>query len=85
MMVAAMSIACGSVEDKAKEFEQKANDLQTEIQKATEAGDMDKVAELTKEAAELAKEYDEWYKGLSEEDKKKLEGAEDAADEKDEE
>ena len=68
MMVAAMSIACASVEEQAKE-------KQEAILKAIAEG-------KTEEAEKLTKEYDEWYKGLSDEDKKAVDKAAEAAAEK---
>ena len=59
-----------SVEDKAKNYAERAEKLEKELDKAYAFGDIDKAEKLEKKAMELEKEYDEWFKGLSEEDKK---------------
>ena len=82
MMVAAMSIACASVEDKAKDYQKQAADLATEITKAAAAGETEKVEELTKKSEELAKEMTDWYNSLSDEDKKKVDALNGAAEDK---
>ena len=71
MMVAAMSIACASVEDKAKDYAEQQAKLATELAEAEKAGDAKKIEEITKKAEELTKEQAEWFAGLSEEDKAK--------------
>ena len=59
-----------SVEDKANKYAERAEMLEKELDKAYAFGDIDKAEELEKKAAELEKEYYEWFKGLSEEDKR---------------
>ena len=70
MMVAAMSIACASVEDKAKDYAEQQAKLAADILAAEMAGDEKKADELAKELDKVEAEAAEWYKGLSEEDKK---------------
>ena len=64
-----------SVEDKAKNYAERAEKLEKELDKAYAFGDIDKAEKLEKKAVELEKEYYEWFKGLSEEDKAKVEEA----------
>ena len=71
LMVAAMSIACASVEDKAKDYAKQAEDLATEMAEAQKAGDEKKIEEINKKIEDLTKEQAEWFAGLSEEDKAK--------------
>ena len=59
-----------SVEDKAKKYAERAEKLEKELDKAYAFGDIDKAEKLEKKAVELEKEYYEWFKGLSEEDKR---------------
>ena len=71
LMVAAMSIACASVEDKAKDYAKQSEELGKELAAAMEANDQKKVDEINKKIEELTKEQAEWFAGLSEEDKAK--------------
>ena len=71
MMVAAMSIACASVEDKAKDYAKQSEELAKEIEAAVKDGDEKKIAELEKKAEDLAKEQADWFNGLSKEDQAK--------------
>ena len=86
--VAVMSIACGgnnaekkegevklTVEQQAKDYQKQTEDLLKQTMKAIEAGDEKKVDKLMFEGEKLTKEYEEWYKGLSEEDKAKADEA----------
>ena len=71
LMVAAMSIACASVEDKAKDYAKQAEELTTELAEAEKAGDAKKIEEINKKIEDLTKEQAEWFAGLSKEDQAK--------------
>ena len=64
-----------TVEQQAKDYKKQFDDLVAEYEKAAEAGDAKKMAEIDKKADELAKEQAEWFAGLSKEDKKMVEDA----------
>ena len=69
------TLGFASVEDKANKYAERAEKLEKELDKAYAFGDIDKAEELEKKAMELEKEYYDWFKGLSEEDKVKAEKA----------
>ena len=64
-----------SVEEQAKDYQKQATKLAEEMVKAAAADDEKMLEELMKEAEKLEKEYDEWYYGLSDEDKKAVDKA----------
>ena len=72
MMVAAMSIACGSVVDKAKDYDKQIEELTKQYEAALEANDEKKADEIEKELEKLEKEMEEWMNSLSEEEKAEI-------------
>ena len=73
------TLGFASVEEQAEDCQKQATKLAEEMAKAAAAGKMEKLYELEKEAEKLCKEYDEWYYGLSDEDKKAVDKAAEAA------
>ena len=69
------TLGFASVEEQAKKYAERAEKLEKEIFAAYEAWDDKKAEELEIEFVKLTKEYEEWYNGLSEEDKAKAEKA----------
>ena len=64
------TLGFASVEDKANKYAERAEKLEKQIFAAYEAEDDKKAEELENEFKKLTKEYEEWYKGLPEEDKR---------------